>query len=341
MKSLTIPRHGGPEVFELREAPDPRPADGEVRVRVARAGVNFSDVVTRIGLNADAPKPPCVVGYEVAGTVDEVGAGVGSVSVGDRVLAIVPSGGYSDTVVAPEGNVFRLRDGMDFDAAAALPVVYLTAYHAVFHVHALRPRSRVLVHMAGGGLGRAVIELCRTVEGVELFGTASAAKHETLRGWGVHHPIDYRSVDYAEEVRRITEGRGVDLIIDPLGGPDTAKNYELLAPAGHLVLCGWSNMVSGKRRNYGRILVQLTRMKRFSALSLLNGNRTVSGINMARMWGEAALLRGHLLRLLELHAAGRIAPWVDKVFPLSEGADAHRYLQDRKNVGKVVLDCAK
>lgn len=341
MKSLTITRFGGPEVLELREAPDPSPDRGQVRILVERAGLNFGDIASRVGLNPDAPQPPCTIGYEVAGTVETAGEHVSSLRVGDRVLALTRFGGQADRVVVPEMSAFRIPDAMSFDQAAALPVAYLTAFHILFHVHSLKPGEKVLLHSAAGGVGQATIQLCRTVEGVEIFGTASAPKHALLLEWGVHHPIDHRSADYFDVVKRLTGGRGVDLVLDPLGGPDTAKGYALLANAGHLVCFGWANMISGTKRNYLRVASQLARMKRFSAMSLMDHNRTVSGVNLGHMWGEVDLLRRHLLRLLTLFEEGRIAPHVDRVFPLSRGADAHRYMQERKNVGKILLDCGQ
>ncbi|MBX5481585.1 MAG: zinc-binding dehydrogenase [Myxococcaceae bacterium] len=341
MKALVITRFGGPEVLELQTKDDPSPGEGEVRIRVERAGLNFADLSARVGLYPDAPKPPMVVGYEVAGVVDAVGPKVTSVRPGDRVLGVPRFGGQADTLVLPEAQVAAIPPQMSFDDAAALPVNYLTAYHMLFHVHVLKPREKVLLHGAGGGVGIAVIQLCRLVEGVEIFGTASAAKHPLLRDLGVQHPIDYRTEDYAAVVRRLTHGRGVDLVLDPLGGGDWAKGYQLLAPAGQLIAYGWSNMVSGERRNLLRVGSQLLQVRPFTPLGLMDHNRTMSGVNMGHLWGETALLRGHLNRLLDLYAAGKIAPRVDKVFPLSQGADAYRYLQERRNVGKVLFDCTR
>ena len=174
-----------------------------------------------------------------------------------------------------------------------------------------------------------------------LFGTASASKHALLREWGVQHPIDYRTVDYADEVRKLTGGRGVDLVLDPLGGPDWAKNYELLAPAGHLICFGWANMVGGQKRNVFHVGAQLMRTKFFTPMALMDKNRSVSGVNLGHLWDEGPLLEGHLQKLFDLYERGQFRPHVDKVFPLSEGADAHRYMQDRKNVGKLLFDCEK
>ncbi|MGA9524183.1 MAG: medium chain dehydrogenase/reductase family protein [Myxococcaceae bacterium] len=341
MKSLYITRYGGPDVLQLREEADPSPAAGKVRIRVQRAGLNFAEVSARVGLYPDAPKPPMVAGYEVSGVVDALGSGATRVREGDRVLAFTHFGGHSDTVIVDEIFAARLPEAMSFEEAAALPVNYLTAFHMLFHVHVLKPGEKVLVHSAAGGVGQAVIQLSKQVEDVELFGTASASKHAFLREAGVHHPIDYRSVDYAEEVRRLTQGRGVDLVLDALGGPDWSKGYDLLAPAGQLICFGWANMVQSETRNVFRVVNQLVRQRRFAPMGLMEANRTVSGVNMGRMWSEAALLHRHLDRLLELYENGRIKPHVDKVFALSQAADAHRYMQERRNVGKIVFDCTR
>lgn len=341
MKSLYITRYGGPEVLELRETPDPSPNDGEVRIRVARSGLNFAEVSARVGLYPDAPKPPMVAGYEVSGEVDLVGAGVTTIHKGDRVLSFTRFGGHADTVIANADFVMKLPPELGLDDAAALPVNYLTAYHMLFHVHSLKPNSRVLLHMAAGGVGQAVTQLCKLVPGVEIFGTASASKHELLRQWGVQHPIDYRTRDYVEEVRRLTEGRGVDLVLDALGGPDWAKGASLLKPAGHLIAFGWANMVSGTKRSVVNVASQLVQTRPFTPMGLMQENRTISGVNMGHLWGEVELLRGHLAKLVELYSKGAIRPHVDKVFPLSQGADAHRYMQERKNVGKILFDCTR
>ena len=173
MRALTITRHGGPDVLAVREVPDPEPAAGEVRLRVRAAGLNFSDVMARKGLYPDAPPPPCVVGYEAAGEVDALGEGVDEPEIGSRVLALVRFGAQAERVCVPAKQVLPMPQGASFEDAAALPVVYLTAYHMLFRVAPLRPKRRVLIHMAAGGVGVAAIQLCRTVADVEIFGTAS------------------------------------------------------------------------------------------------------------------------------------------------------------------------
>ena len=339
MKALWVTASGGPEKLQIRESADPIPGPGQVVISVQRAGLNFADIAGRVGLYPDAPKPPMVMGYEVSGYVDAVGANVKDFRPGDRVLATPRFGGHATLVRVPWSQVMRLPDQMSFDQAAALPVNYLTAYHMLFHVGQVRPSDRVLIHMAAGGVGLAAIQLCQLVPEVRIFGTASAAKHDFLRKAGVQYPIDYRSLDYAAEVRRLTGNKGVQLILDPLGGKSWSKGYDLLAPAGQLIAFGWASMVSGENKNWARIISELLGMKRFSPLRLMSDNRTVSGVNLGHLWDERELLNAELRALLRLFDEKKIAPRVDRVFPLSAGVEAHRYIQERRNIGKVLFDC--
>ncbi|MGO8970697.1 MAG: synaptic vesicle VAT-1 family membrane protein [Myxococcaceae bacterium] len=340
MRALTISRYGGPDVLEVRTGPDPLPGPGQLTIRVARAGLNFADVSARVGLYPDAPKPPVVMGYEVSGKVDALGPGVAGPAVGSAVLALTRFGGQATHALADARLAFPLPEGLTLEQAAALPVNYLTAHHLLHRVGGLQPGRSVLVHMAAGGVGMAAIQLARAVGGVTLFGTASAGKHALLREAGVHHPIDYRTVDWEAEVRRLTHGRGVDLILDALGGVDWERGYRSLAPAGHLACFGFANLVSGPTRSWPRVLWQLARVRRWGPLQLMNDNRTVSGVNLGHLFGEVDLLGESMRALFRLFHEGRISPRVDRVFPLAEGAAAHRFLQERRNVGKVLFDCS-
>jgi len=190
MRSVWIPRIGPPEVLEIREGPDVHAGSGQVRIRVAAAGVNFADVMARMGLYPDAPKLPCVVGYEVAGTVDEIGAGVTGIAPGDKVIAPTRFHGYADLVAVPAVQVVPLPDGMSFEEGAAIPVNYLTAILMLEVLGNARRGDRVLIHGAAGGVGLAAVQLCRIYE-TEIIGTASASKHAALKAAGVAHTIDY------------------------------------------------------------------------------------------------------------------------------------------------------
>ena len=336
MRQAVITRHGPPEVFEIREGPDPAPAPGLVRIRVRAAGVNFSDILSRLGLYPDAPRPPFVVGYEVAGRVDGVGAGVVGIADGDRVVALTRFGGYSDVVVVPASHCFRVPVELSDAEAAAVPVTYLTAALALYRIAALSSGETVLVHNAGGGVGIAAIQLAR-LRRATVIGTASPLKHSALRAFGVEHAIDYGHGSVVEEVRRITGGRGVDVILDPIGGSSFMTSYRMLAPLGRLVMFGLSAVAPGERRNWWQVFRAWKATPRFDALSLINRNRGVFGLHAGHLWDERAQLMPLMEMLLSELRAGRLRPVVAKTFPLERAADAHRFIQSRANIGKVVL----
>lgn len=337
MRAVWITRHGGPEVLQVREAPDPVPAQGQVRIRVRAAGLNFAEVMARQGLYPDAPKPPCVVGYEVAGVVDAVGPGVERPAVGTRVLAMLRFGGHADTVCVPAAATLEIPDGVRFEEAAALPVNYATAWLMIFRTASVRPGERILVHMAAGGVGIAALQLLRTIPDTEVFGTASASKHDAIRREGCTHPIDYRSRDYAAEVRRLTRAGGVDVVLDPLGGRDWRKGYRLLREGGRIVAYGFANAAGGGRRSWLRVLSQGLQIPRFNPLRLMSENRGVAGFNLGHLWNRPDMIREAMGALAPLWREGKVKPHVDSTFPLERAADAHRRIEQRQNVGKVVL----
>jgi NADPH:quinone reductase-like Zn-dependent oxidoreductase len=336
VRQVVILRHGPPEVLTLREAPDPTPGEGELRVAVRASGVNFADILARLGLYPDAPKPPVVVGYEVCGTVDRVGSGVAAPRVGDRVVALTRFGGYADQVVVPAAFAFPVPPAIDAAAAAAIPVNYVTALIALYRMANVAAGETVLVHGAGGGVGIAATQLAK-LRGATVIGTASAAKHEAIRALGVDHTIDYRTADVVSEVRRLTNGRGVDVVLDPIGGRSFADSYRMLAPLGRLIAYGVSSIATGDRRSLWRALTTMVAMPRFNPLSLMNRNRGVFGLNVGHLWSERDRLAEGMTLLLDEVGAGRLRPIVARTFPLDRAADAHRFMQSRLNIGKVVL----
>ena len=335
MRQVVIPRHGPPEVFEVRDAPVPEPGAGQVRIRVRAAGINFADVLARIGVYPDAPRPPAVVGYEVAGVIDAAGAGVTAPHVGDRVIALTRFGGYADYVVVPAYQAFRFPDALSDAEAAAVPVTYLTAALALYRMAALSSGDTVLVHNAGGGLGIAAVQLAR-LKRATVFGTASAAKHTALASFGVEHAIDYRHANVRSEILKLTKNRGVDVVLDPIGGRSFGESYRMLAPMGRLVMVGVSS-VAGERRSVLKLLRAWWTMPSFGPLSLINRNRGVFGLNVGHLWDERRPLQSLLELILEEVHAVRLQPIVSKTFPLERAADAHRFIQSRANIGKVVL----
>jgi synaptic vesicle membrane protein VAT-1 len=337
MRAVWITKHGGPDVLEVRTTPDPVPGPGEVRVRVRAAGLNFAEVTARQGLYPDAPKPPCVVGYEGAGVIDQLGPGVSGLEVGARVLYLSRFWGHSDVVCVKAAQAIPMPDSMSFEDGAALPVNYLTAYHMLFEIHRLRPGTKLLVHMAAGGVGTAVLQLARTVPDVTVFGTASASKHGYLREQGCTHPIDYRTLDYVKEVERIAGPRSLDLVLDPLGGADWKKGYGLLRSTGTLIAFGFANVSTGGTRKLLHLAKQFARVPRWSPLALMDDNRGVAGVNMGHLWDETELLRRESFELLRLYGAGSIRPVVTAKYPFSRAKDAFLELEEGRNIGKVLL----
>ncbi|MFT3843221.1 MAG: medium chain dehydrogenase/reductase family protein [Myxococcaceae bacterium] len=337
MKALVIPRYGLSSVLEVRELEAPQPKAGELRISVRAAGLNFSEVSARQGLYPDAPKNPAVVGYEVAGVVDALGEGVTGFARGDRVWALTRFGGHAEQVCTGAGLARKMPAGCSFETAAALPVAYATAQLLVAGYGTVRPGERVLVHMAAGGVGLAAIDLLRRVPGVTIFGTASASKHELLRARGVAHPIDYRSLDFEAEVMRLTNGKGVQVVLDPMGGRNWKKNFRVLAPLGRLMVFGLANATRAGTRSLLLAASQVLQAPRWSPMTLMDNNRGVMGLNMGHLFDETELIANGLDELQRLFDAGEIKPEVDQVFPFSRAPEAHERIERRENVGKIIL----
>lgn len=337
MRAIAISKFGRPEVLSVKDLPDPVPGPHEVRVRVRAAGLNFAEVMARKGMYPDAPPLPFVAGYEVAGEIESVGSEVRERRVGERVLAMIRFGAHAELCVAPAAQVFPMPDSMSFEEGAALPVNYLTAYQMLHRTFRVAAGDTVLIHMAAGGVGTAALQLCRAIGGITTIGTASASKHDYVRKHGCDHVIDYRSQDYVSEVRRITQDRGVELVLDALGGGDWKKGYSLLRAGGMLIAFGWANMSSGESRSVLKLLTEIVQLPFHTPLGLMNENRSVAGVNMGHLWHEVDRLGAATKHLVELYAQGKVRPHVDRTFSFAQAADAHRFLESGKSVGKVVL----
>ncbi len=336
MRQIWITRPGGPEVLEIREAADPSPAAGEVRIRVRAIGINFADTMARLGLYPDAPPLPFVPGYEVSGLIDAVGSGVDPARIGERVVALTRFNGYADTVCTLASGALPLAANISFAAGASIPVVWLTAWHMLVHLGNLQKGQRVLVHAAAGGVGTAALQIAKHI-GAEVLGTASPGKHARLREMGIAHAIDYRSQDFEAEVMRITEGKGVHIALDAVGGASFKKSYRTLAPTGKLMMFGASAVSTGLGRNLFAAVGTMIGMPIFFPVGLMNTNRGVMGVNMGKLWGEVELLTGYLRDILKLVEAGTFQPIVDLEVPFEQVGKAHERLAARENFGKVVL----
>jgi len=338
MRQIWITKAGPPEVLEVREAPDPEPKAGEVRIRVEASGVNFADILGRLGLYPDLPPMPVVPGYEVSGRVDAIGTGVEGDWIGRDVFAATRFGGYADVVCVPVGQVFPRPTGLSAPEAAAIPVNYFTAWQLVVVMGGLKRDETVLIHSAGGGVGIAATQIAKHI-GARVIGTASAAKHAELRALGADHLIDYRTEDFEVRTRELTNGRGVELILDAVGGESWKKGYRVLARMGRLGMFGISAAVTQKERSIFGMLSVLasTPWLQFNPLSLMNANKGVFGVNLGHMWGELDRQRGWALQLLDLWKQGVVKPQISKSFRFDEAPLAHHFIQDRNNIGKVLL----
>ena len=305
-------------------------------------GVNFADLLQRMGIYPGTPKPPFIPGLEVAGVVEKVAEGGGKGSEGEplrpgeAVAAFTQFNAYASWVAVPARQVYRLPAGMPFDDAAAIPVNYLTAYHSMFAMGNLQPGDRILVHGAAGGVGIAAVQLARA-RGLVIFGTAGPTKQEYLRKSGVDHAIDYEKSDFVDVVSKFAPD-GIEMVMDPIGGKSFSRSYRCLGPTGRLVIYGLSAAAgAGGKRSLTRGLSALAQTPRFHPLKLMSANISVIGVNLGRMQVRGPLLRAELDEIFRMYAAGKIKPVIGKTFPLAEAAAAHTYIQERKNIGKVIL----
>lgn len=338
LRFLVLTGFGGYDKVKLQSRPaaPPAPGPGQLTLRVRASGLNFADVMARQGLYDRLPQLPVIPGMEGAGVVTAVGEGVNDRKVGDRVMVLVHSGMWQEEVTVPSAQTFLMPEAMTFEEAAALLVNYITAYMVLFDFGNLRPGNSVLVHMAAGGVGIAALQLCRTVENVTVFGTASASKHNVLKENGVTYPIDYHTTDYVDEIKKISP-KGVDIVMDPLGGSDTAKGYNLLKPMGKVITYGMASLVTGPKRSL--MAMARTWWNQFSvtALQLLTANRAVCGYHLGYLHGEMEMLHRVVTQLVTLYNQGHIKPRIDSVWPFEKVVDAMRQMQEKKNVGKVLL----
>lgn len=336
MRQVVTTRNGGVEVLKVQEAPDPQPTKGEVVVAVRAAGLNFADILARQGLYPDGPKKPCVMGYEVAGVIEAVGEDVDRNLVGKAVVAMTRFKGQSEKVVIGLNQLFEKPESLTFEQAAAVPVNYLTAYALLVVMGGLREGESVLIHNAGGGVGLAALDIAKHI-GATTYGTASPGKHEFLRERGLDHPIDYRNQDWLPVLHQLTNDRGVELVIDPIGGSHWKKSYAALRTTGRLGMFGVSTASANGLKGKFKLLKAAAQMPRFHPLGLLNKNRGVFGLNLGHMWHEPEKVAEWVQAIMAGVTEGWIRPHVDKAFPFAHAGDAHSFMESRKNIGKVVL----
>lgn len=324
MRAVVVTSPGGPEVLKLRNRPVRDPVRGEIRVRVEAAGINRADLLQRRGLYPPPPGwPDDVLGLEYAGYVDAVGEAVQLWNVGDRVMGLVGGGGYAEYVVVPEREAIRVPERLSLEEAAAIPEVFVTAHDALFTQLQITAGQTVLIHAVGSGVGTAALRLAK-IAGATVVGTSrSAWKLNRARDLGLDVGIDSLERDVATEVRAATGGAGVEAVLDLVGAPLLAANLECLTVKGRLIIVG----LSGGRSAELDLGVVLRKRVRIIGTSL-RARPLEEKISAARRF------QSQVVPLLE---DGRVAPVIDRVFPLQDVAAAHQRMEGNANFGKIVL----
>lgn len=329
MKRMIAKRTGGPEVLVLVEEDIPEPGPGEVRVKVMAAGLAFGDLLWMSGVVPGGPKPPFSPGYDFVGDVDKLGAGVESLAVGQRVAALVQTGGYAEYSCWPQDVLTPVDKNLDPVQLICLTLNYITAYALIVRVGELSAGQRVLVHGAGGGMGTAMLDLCQMM-GIQAFGTASQGKHELVKSLG-GIPIDYKRKDFVVVVNR--EGR-VDMVVDHIGGSHLARSFKCLRSEGTLVSTSSYAAALGQ----SGILEALVGLIRLKFWNFWPNRRSALLFNVTSYYKKnPGMYDQDLLVLIDRLAAGKLNPVLHKTFPLEEGVQALEYLRDGKAKGKVVL----
>jgi NADPH:quinone reductase-like Zn-dependent oxidoreductase len=339
--AIQIPRFGPPEVLTEARLSLAEPGPGEVRLKILAAGVNFADLLQRTGLYGTIPDRPYTPGFEVAGEVSALGAGVEGWKVGDKAAALLRFGGYARDVVLPADQIFPYPDTLSPAEAAAVPVVFLTAWVAIFETGHARPGDTILVLGAGGGVGTAAVQLAAE-RGLRVYGTAGTPGKRSfvVDELGAEACFDSRG-DWEPELRRALGGApALDIALDPVGGKATHACKALLGPLGRLVFYGMSEAMPGKKRSWIRAAVARFRTPSVHPLSLVMKNQGVFGIHLLHLGAKEERMRPALAEIFEGIQGRRWKSVLDRSFPLTrDGAvEAHRYLHARKNLGKVVLE---
>lgn len=336
MNTVWAVRNGPPDVLTLRNEPDPTPRTGEVRIRTQAIGVNYIDVLGRLGNGSRDLRAPFVPGLEVSGIVDMVAPGVKGFKEGDAVLAYTRSGGYADMICVPHTQVFARFPWMDENDGAALAIDYLTAFVCLAVLGALREEDTVLIHGAHNSVGVAAIHIAR-IAGARAVGTAPDRFHDALREQGIAEVIDPFVSDYQVAVRDLTKGRGVALIMNPYLDIHWRMNYHLLAPAGRLVNYGGASAFGEQPAAWKQALMALFGAPAYTPARLQRDSKGVAGFNVDLLWQDGARVDVWMAQILDWYDQALFRPVVSTVFRLDQAADAHRFVEEERGLGKVLL----
>jgi NADPH:quinone reductase-like Zn-dependent oxidoreductase len=334
-RRIVIKRAGSPSVLDIQDMKMPIANSDEVCIEVHFAGINFADTLMRLGLYQPRPDYPFTPGYELSGVVHEVGANVLGFKVGQRVVAAVPTGAQSSHVCVKESRVIPIPDSMGLDAAAAMPVTYLTAHHMLHYLGHLKQGETVLIHGGAGGVGTAALQICQWAGIEKVWATASGSKSKIIESFnGI--PIDRHNQDFVSIIKQATGGRGVDHILDPIGGDNLARSLSVLAEGGRLYTYGMSAAAPSSKRSLLRAFLAWRKTPKFDPLKLMTRNRGVFGVHMGT-WKDETAMSEQLFRIMEGIELGKLRPVIDSIFDAEDVALAHQHIHDAKNIGKVLL----
>ena len=338
MKSGTrviITKAGGVSAITTEPMHATEPGEDEVRIKVAYAGINFADLLMRLGFYRPLPPFPFTPGYELSGVVDALGKRVSHLEVGQRVVAAMRTGGQASFVNAPKDRVIPLPDGFSLQKAASTPVTYMTAHHMLHHLGHLRAEDKVLIHGGAGGVGTAALQLCQWAGVSKIWATSSKQKHGIIEAYGAR-AIDRHNEDFLAIIKAETDGKGVDHVLDPIGGDNLRRSLSCLAEGGRLYTYGMSAVAPSQKRSPLKALFAWRKTPKFDALRLMSRNRGVFGVHMGT-WSNEAVMQEQLDRIVEGIQSGHLNPVVDRVFDAKDVREAHQYIHDAKNIGKVLL----
>jgi len=341
VKAISVAKAGSFERLKLVDLPDLEPAAGQVLVQTRAVGVNFADVVVRLGLYESARKYvgwPITPGFEFSGEVAALGAGVSDLRVGERVFGVTRFNGYASQVCVPRGQLFRVPEAMSHAQAATFPTVFLTAYYALREAIRTRPGGKVLVHSAAGGVGLAALQLARVDGLVPIAIIGSSHKRDVVLEYGAQHVIDKSTQALWSELERIAP-EGVELVLESNGAETIKQSYAHLKPTGRLIVYGFTSMLSrgSGRANWLKLAWEFLKIPRFHPLQMVDTNRGVIAFNLSYLFEQQHLLTEAMTRMIGELESGMLRPLPVSEFPLADAAGAHRALQSGSTVGKLAL----
>ena len=337
MKSVILTKYGAPEVLQVKELKNPEPLNNQVRIKVHYAGINFAEIMARMKLYPGGPKPGSVLGGEVSGVIDKIGEDVQGLSIGEKVMGLSLSGSYSSQACIDADSIIPFPDNFKLDEAAAFPGTYITAYMMMFDLGNLQEGDTFLIHGAGGGVGTAALQLAKT-KNIKIIGTSSSWKHDKLIKMGIDKCIDYNTDNTEKEIMDFTNGKGVDLVIDPIGAKNWKLSYRVLAKMGKLIIYGDQNLVKGDKLKPIVAMKEMYSMPKYRPMDLMANNKAVMGYHLGRFKGHEWKIKRSIKNLIKLVDDNDLHPVIDSKFSFRDAPKAHRHIQNRKNFGKVLLD---